>query len=171
MPVIRIAKSIVKRILRRPTDQGAQTSAYSTPQSTYQAPKAPPPKAAPPEVSPKKEAEAPKPAPVEAVEPEKAEASEAAVEKAEAPQPSETPAEEAEAPPAEESAPSEPENNDAEESDSSVQDDAAQDGATYVFSASGLIPEECPSCGAASHNNWLRDGQDFVCGSCEEPFA
>lgn len=43
--------------------------------------------------------------------------------------------------------------------------------AIYSFTAHGIIPETCPSCGASSHNNWERDGQDFVCGSCEEPYT
>ncbi|MGC6507425.1 MAG: hypothetical protein ACON4U_03370, partial [Myxococcota bacterium] len=48
---------------------------------------------------------------------------------------------------------------------------SADSGATFTFSASGIIPSECPSCGDSSHNNWVRDGQDFVCGSCNEPYA
>lgn len=50
-------------------------------------------------------------------------------------------------------------------------DGASTEGATFVFAVKSLFPENCPSCDASSHNNWLWTDGAFACGSCGEHYA
>ena len=42
--------------------------------------------------------------------------------------------------------------------------------ASFVFEVEELFPENCPHCGASSHNNWIRIENKFACGSCEAAY-
>lgn len=56
-------------------------------------------------------------------------------------------------------------------SDKSIQkDNEMASKAVYTFTANGIIPETCPECHEKTHDNWLRDNQEFVCASCSEPY-